>query len=139
MKNLFIIAVFFLLFSSISLYAESNLGSANSLITAEVIDNYMLGINSGNEGVKLSSAYLMGEYKITDGVIPLMKILHNGETEEARIIAALSLIKIGTPMAVYSVKEAAKLDDSERVRRICKVFYDNFMTNEVHNIYEWEL
>ncbi|HUX61852.1 MAG TPA: HEAT repeat domain-containing protein [Ignavibacteriaceae bacterium] len=136
MKNLFIIAVFFLLFSSISLYAESNLGSANSLITAEVIDNYMLGINSGNEGVKLSSAYLMGEYKITDGVIPLMKILHNGETEEARIIAALSLIKIGTPMAVYSVKEAAKLDDSERVRRICKVFYDNFMTNEVHNIYE---
>ena len=139
MKNLFIIAVFFLLFSSISLYAESSLGSANSLITAEVIDNYMLGINSGNEGVKLSSAYLMGEYKITDGVIPLMKILHNGETEEARIIAALSLIKIGTPMAVYSVKEAAKLDDSERVRRICKVFYDNFMTNEVHNIYEWEL
>ncbi len=136
MKSLFIIAVFFLLFSSISLYAESNLGSANSLITAEVIDNYLLGINSGNEGVKLSCAYLMGEYKITDGVIPLMKILHNGESEEARIIAALSLIKIGTPMAVYSVKEAAKLDDSERVRRVCKVFYDNFMTIEVHNIYE---
>ena len=136
MKSLFIIAVFFLLFSSISLYAESSLGSANSLITAEVIDNYLLGINSENEGVKLSSAYLMGEYKITDGVIPLMKILHNGETEEARIIAALSLIKIGTPMSVYSVKEAAKLDDSERVRRICKAFYDNFMTIEVHNTYE---
>lgn len=133
MKNSLIITVLFLLFSSISLFAESNLGSANSLITKKVVDNYMIGINSDNEGVKLSCAYFMGEYNIDEGVIPLMKILNNGETEEARIIAALSLIKIKTPIAVYSVKEAAKLDDSERVRRICRGFYDSLNLNEENN------
>jgi len=133
MKNLLIIAVLFLLSASVCLYAGTKVSSANSLITNKAIDNYIAGINSGNDGVELSCAYFMGEYKITEGVIPLMKILHDGKTEEARIIAALALTKIGTPMALYAVKEASRLDDSERVRRLCKGFYDSYLLNAGNN------
>ncbi len=133
MKNSLLIAVLLLLSSSISLYAGTKISSANPKVTHKAIDNYLVGANSDNEGVKLSCAYFMGEYKITEGVIPLMKILHDGKTEETRIIAALALTKIGTPMALYAVKEASRLDNSERVRRLCRGFYDSSLLNGVNS------
>ena len=84
-----------------------------------------MGVNSANTGLKVSSAYHLGEIKSDKAVLSLIKMLRDSEKEEERIAAALSLTKIGTTKAIYFVKEASKYDDSKRVRELCNKFYVN--------------
>ncbi len=56
-----------------------------------------------------------------------MQMLRNEEDESSRIIAALSLCRIGDPRGVYAVKGAAKFDDSEKVRTLCAWFYNQYV------------
>lgn len=93
--------------------------------TKNAIANLLVGIHSDNYGLRLSCAYYLGEYHITEGIIPLMEMLKTENTEEARIIAALSLSKIGTDKALFAVRQAGIFDRSERVRNLCNLFYAN--------------
>lgn len=87
--------------------------------------NLLMGVNSENTGLKVSSAYHLGEMKSDKAVLSLIKMLRDSKKEEERIAAALSLTKIGTTKAIYFVKEASKFDDSKRVRELCNKFYVN--------------
>ena len=91
-----------------------------------VIKNLLIGVNSDNQGLKLSSGYYLGELKSDEAVISLMNILKNSENSEERIMAALSLSKIGDARGIYAVKQAIKFDESERVRKLCSLFYQDF-------------
>ena len=96
---------------------------ANETNDEAVIANLEEGVQSENLGLKVSSAYYLGEKRSKDSVIPLMKILKGDENPEARIIAALSLFKIGDEQGMFAVKRAIKFDDSPRVAKICNIFY----------------
>ncbi|MCW8850716.1 MAG: HEAT repeat domain-containing protein, partial [Melioribacteraceae bacterium] len=76
-----------LLFSLTSLAAESN----NNEKYRQIEDNLLVGINTENRGLQISCAYFLGEMQSERAIIPLLKMLKSGETEEERIIAALSL------------------------------------------------
>ena len=95
-----------------------------------IITNLMNGINSGNQGLRISSSYFLGELKSDEAVIPLMRILKNDENEEARIIAALSLVKIGDARGVFAIKQAIKFDSSERVKKLCSIFYQDYSSQK---------
>ena len=83
------------------------------------------GLQSDNNGLKTSCAYMLGELKVTEAIIPLMKVLRGCKCEEVRIAAALALYKIGTPLSIHAVKQAGIFDESERVCRMaCKFYYD---------------
>ncbi len=125
-KQIVILAVSLLLLGSVSIFAQEVKSNGNIQLTENSIDNYLVGLNSNNLGLRISSAYFLGEYKISEAIIPLMKMLNNEKSEEARIIAALSLVKIGTGKAVYAVKQASDFDKSERVRNLCAKFYSSF-------------
>jgi HEAT repeat protein len=116
-------AVLLLGISSVNIRAEKR--ADENILTKDAVSNYLVGIKSDNEGLRISCAYFMGEYKVEDAIIPLMKMLNSEKSEEARIIAALSLAKIGTGKAVYAVKQASVLDSSERVRNLCARFYSS--------------
>lgn len=88
------------------------------------------GLNSDNLGLKTSCAYMLGELKVTEGIIPLMKVLRNDENEEARIASALALYKIGTPMSIHAVKQAASFDESKRVSKLSANFYNEHLRNK---------
>ncbi len=94
--------------------------------------NLLMGIKSDNYGLKASSTYILGELRSERSVIPLMSVLHNGE-EGARILAALSLYKIGDSRGIYAVKQAARFDDSERVRKQCEKFYYEYVLEQGKN------
>lgn len=101
---------------------------ANSKMSYDLIEqNLLVGVHSENYGLKLSSVYRLGEMKSGKAVIPLLNILHTEKNEPARILAALSLYKIGDARGIYAVQRAAKFDDSERVRRMCANFYNEFV------------
>lgn len=95
-------------------------------------ENLLNGLTSENYGLRTSTAYFLGEYKSTKSVIPLMNMLHSEKDESGRILAALALIKIGDSRGVYAVKQAAKFDESKRVQRLCRIFYNAYLHNEVN-------
>ncbi len=124
--------------SLVILFALSTIGFASSKFTSspkkthykDAIANLLVGLNSDNYGLRTSCAFMLGELKASNAVIPLMKMLHSEKSEDARIIAALSLYKIGNPVGIFAVKQAGRFDESERVRKMCSNFYVNFQQRE---------
>ena len=99
-------------------------------ISESTVASLLIGLNSHNIGLKSSSAYMLGELRVSSAVIPLMKVLHNDENEEVRISAALALYKIGTPISIHAVKQAIKFDESKRVAELANKFYSDFVREE---------
>jgi hypothetical protein len=87
------------------------------------------GLNSNNTGLKAGCIYMIGELCCQRSVICLMKLLHNSSSEEIRILAALSLYKIGDSRGIYAIKQATRFDESERVSHICEMFYRAYIQN----------
>lgn len=85
--------------------------------------NLLFGLKSDNEGLRTSCAYYLGEYKSGKAVLDLMKILRDDECYAARIVAALSLIKIGNRQAIYMVKRTSLFNEVEGVRKMSEKFY----------------
>lgn len=102
-------------------------------INENTIETLIMGLNSDNIGLKSSSAYMIGELQITEAVIPLLRILHTEKNEELRIAAALALYKIGSPTAIYAVKQTIRFDDSERVSKLCANFYSDYLKNKIYD------
>jgi len=96
-----------------------------------IVKNLINGINSGNEGLRLSSAYFLGEMEADEAVIPLLKILKSDPNEDARILAALSLYKIDDSRGLFAIKQAITFDDSEVVRRTCSLFYRAYLEKSI--------
>ena len=113
-------------------FASSPERSRSAFTTEFIEDNLLEGLSSDNLGLRISTAYFLGEFRTEKAVIPLIKMLHNEKEEGARIQAALSLIKIGNPKGVFMVKQAAKFDESKRVRNLCSKFYNAFTLKQVN-------
>ena len=107
---------------SFSLLAK---GNNNNLENSE--NSLLSAIESNNIGLTISSIQILGELNSVSAVLPLMKILHESECEEARIAASLSLYKICDKRGIFAVKMAAKYDNSERVRNMCSKFYTQYL------------
>lgn len=99
-----------------------------SLVNREmIIKNLLVGVTSENYGLRTSSAFLLGEFQVDESVIELLGMLHKEESDDARIMAALSLLKIEGPRGIYAIKQAVKFDKSERVRKFCEKFYNHYL------------
>jgi hypothetical protein len=97
-------------------------------VTKEAVAiNLMNGLASDNKGVRESSAFMLGEEKVTRAVVPLMKMLKDSDEESSRIVAALALCRMGEPRGAYAVRMAAKFDNSRRVRTLCAWFYEQYV------------
>lgn len=98
----------------------------------QIEDNLLHGIKSENLGLQISCAYFLGELKSERAIIPLLKMLKSGATEEERIMAALSLSKIDSDRGIFAIKQKIRFDDSERVQRLCELFYNKIIENELN-------
>ncbi|MFA6598085.1 MAG: hypothetical protein WCS69_10210 [Ignavibacteriaceae bacterium] len=123
-RTAFLLTSFFVLVFAFEGFSYSPKLPAAVLAKKAIIEkNLIKGLESQNEGVMLSAAYYLGEYRCESGIIPLMKILHSDCCEGLRIMAALSLTKIGTGKSLYAVKQNTYLNESESVRKFCLQFY----------------
>lgn len=93
-------------------------------------DNLLNGIESDNTGLQTSCAYYLGEMKSDLALIPLLRLARKGKTEEARIIAGLSLYKIESHIGLHILKGRAKNDDSELVRKVFDRLYKKYLSNK---------
>lgn len=125
MRKKFVFFVTALLLMGLTMtFGQTFNSGSEQLNSKDAVANYLKGLNSDNNGLRLSSAYFAGEYGIADAVIPLMKMLNNEKSESGRIMAALALTKIASGKSIFAVKQAAKLDKSKRVRELCSKFYN---------------
>lgn len=105
---------------------------AKTQIKDNTIETLIMGLSSDNIGLKSSSAYMIGELRLSEAVIPLLRVLHNEKNEEVRIAAALALYKIGSPMAIYAVRQTIRFDESKRVSKLCASFYSEYLKNNFY-------
>ena len=108
-------------------------GKPDIVVKESTIASLLEGLASDNIGLKSSCAYMLGELKVTEAIIPLMRILHNDVNEELRISAALALYKIGTPMSINAVKQAGRFDESKRVNKLAHNFYSEYLREKLNN------
>jgi HEAT repeat protein len=85
------------------------------------------GLTSDNLGVQAGCAYMVGELCCQRSVVCLLKLLRSSPSEELRILAALSLYKIGDSRGIYAIKQAIRFDESERESRLCEKFYRAYL------------
>lgn len=132
MKNVLLVIVTIIAIGfSNSSFANNSPVKNSSLNREVIIKNLMAGIKSDNYGLKTSSAFLLGEFKADEAVIELLSMLHKETSEDARIIAALSLLKINDSRGIYAIKQAIRFDKSDRVKRLCEKFYYHYLENRL--------
>ena len=100
-----------------------------------IVDNLTVGIESDNTGLHTSSALVMYDLinesylessDASKAMIPLLKLLNEGKTDEERIAAAVALYQLGNPVGIYRLRGVAVFDDNERVATICKNLYYSY-------------
>ena len=121
-KSLF----FLLLFVTTFTFAGNKNQSQNSTIEK----NLLVGISSDNKGLKLSSAYFLGEIKSDKAIIPLLEILHSSEECCAKQVAALALYKINSARGMFAIKQAIKFEEHAQTKKICTVLYNQHLLRE---------
>ncbi len=124
MKTVKIFLVLFIALASAT--AAQGINPSDPVVKAKystIEANLLVGLNSDIDGLRLSCAYYLGEIKSQKAVLPLMQILRDDQCYGARIVAALSLIKIGDPQGIYMVKRTAKFNNEEGVRKMSEKFY----------------
>ena len=60
------------------------------------------------------------------------------EDDRARIIAAISLIKIGSERSTYVVKQGIQFNDSDKVRRMCEHLYHAHLHGDMDDTRTYE-
>ena len=121
-----VLSLFLICVSQASTKPKSNVETKSN-----TVESLIMGLESDNIGLKSSSAYMIGELELTEATIQLLRILRNDESEDLRIAAALALYKIGSPIAIYAVKQASKFDDSKRVSKHCASFYSEYQKTKI--------
>ena len=112
---------------TLTIFANNNLEKKYE----QIEENLITGLKSNNMGLRASSAYFLGEIKSQKAVIPLMQMLKSSDVIEERLVAALALSKIRSEKGMFAVKQRIKFDDSDRVQRLCNIFYNNYIFENV--------
>lgn len=134
-RNILLFAVSLILLLSFQIIPQE-IADQKSLAKEACINTLLDGINTDNRGLQAGCAYMLGELLCERGVVTLLDILHNNESEELRILAALSLYKIGDSRGIYAIKQAIRFDESERVSRLCETFYKAYLQEDSNPVVE---
>ncbi len=100
-------------------------------ITKNSIATLKDGIHSENQGVRKSSIYMAGLYKINEAVDALIEELKSEKDANTKVLIALSLYNIGDPKGMEAVKYLSQNDQDARVKRMSTALYKAFVENTV--------
>lgn len=109
--KLFVVVLLLLVFQTISIGQNSNTLSEKKYAIAE--QNYLVGLESSNIGMRANSAFYLGEMKSQAAVSNLIHMIRNDKCTACRILAALSLFKIGDKTGIHEIKMIREFVPSE--------------------------
>lgn len=119
-----------LLVLAMTISQEVNAQSSNyKNITPNSIATLKEGIHSENQGVRKSSIYMAGLYKVEEAVDALTDQLKDERDANTRVLIALSLYNIGDPKGMEAVKDLSENDQDMKVKRMSTALYRDFVVN----------
>ena len=127
---IFLLATFI---STQLVFAQSPALSAEKKSSA--VDNLTAAIESENNGLKTSGATVLSDLiresyiESSDAsltLIPLLKMLKHGTTDEERIAAAVAIYQLDDKIGIYHLRGVAVFDDNEKVATVCKNLYYSY-------------
>jgi HEAT repeat protein len=98
-------------------------------VTQNSIETLKHGIKSENLGVRRSSIYMAGLYKINEVVDVLVEQLQKEKDPSTRVLIALSLYNIGNPKGMEAVRDISQIDPNTRVKRMSTALYGTYIEN----------
>ncbi len=93
------------------------------------LKNILENIKSDNDGVKRSSIYFVGYYRITEVEEALIEQLKKEQNPSNRILIALVLYELGSEDGLLAVKNLAATDNNQKVRRMSTHIYNEYLTS----------
>jgi HEAT repeat protein len=93
------------------------------------LENLLEGIKSSNNGVKRSTIYFAGKYRIAETEEVLIEQLKREENPDNRILIALVLYRLKSEDGLLAVKNMASNDKDQKVRRMSTHIYNEYMKN----------
>lgn len=131
LTNQLISILLLVLLSTFITYSQDTVEVIERITESDIDKNYIEGVKSDNLGLRVSASYYLGERKSSRGVIPLMYVLRNDDSAEARIMAALSLFKIGDERGIFAIQKAIEFDENKQVRKMCEIFYQMHLSEKM--------
>jgi HEAT repeat protein len=127
-----------IIFSSSAIFARTDLDNDKppTIIKKSVIQNYIRGLKSDNEGLRKSCIYFSGKYKISESESVLKDQYKEEENSETKLLLFHALYQIGDKFAVNTVKNYLKglTSDNEGVRKSCINFVGEYKITEAADI-----
>jgi hypothetical protein len=126
LNNGFVLLIILFVFTAIS-FSWTNQETLNPVDkNAKKEANYLSALNSSNENLRINSAYMLGEMRSKKAVIPLMDIFRQDEDEGAKLVAALSLLKIGDARGIFLVRRSIELNENEGITIILQHLFRDY-------------
>jgi HEAT repeat protein len=131
-KTRFLTAVLLAAVLTGSVYAQKN--SIKDVTTNQyALQNLVAGIQSDNTGVKRSSIYFAGKYRIAETESALIAQLKQEKDPSTRILIALVLYEMGSEEGLIEVKKLSMNDKDAKVRRMATQIYNEYLVNDVQS------
>ena len=127
-KKIFTALSILIIFAAITFSQASEKAAGTSSKDTASEENYISELKSNNETSIVNSAYMLGEIKSKNAVIPLMDIFRKEKDDGTRLVAALSLLKIGDARGVFLVKRSMELEENDGVTIILQHLYNDYIT-----------
>ncbi len=111
---------------------STNFAQSKKHLNERAIKNLIAGIKSENVGLKRSSIYFAGYYRIEDAAIvtELRNLMFSDEEPGIKILAALSLYEIRNEDVLNDLNLLAQTPgENVKVRKMAKAIYDYWVTS----------
>ena len=92
--------------------------------------NLLDGIESEYDGIKRSSVYFIGKYRIVEAEQVLIDLLKKEQNPSNRILIALVLFELGSKGGLLEVKKLATNDENQKVRRMSAHIYNEYLIKD---------
>ena len=115
-----------------SVFAQKN--SIKDVTTNKyALQNLVAGIHSDNTGLKRSSIYFTGKYRIAETEDVLIAQLKEEKVPSTRILIALVLYEMGSEEGLIEVKKLSMNDKDAKVRRMTTQIYNEYLVNNAQS------
>jgi HEAT repeat protein len=94
------------------------------------LKNLVAGIHSDNDGVKRSSIYFAGKYRVAETEDALIAQLKEETDPSTRILIALVLFEMGSEEGLMEVQKLSRIDEDAKVRRMATQIYNEYLVND---------
>ena len=94
------------------------------------LDNLLAGIKSENEGVRKSSIYFAGKYKISEAEQALIEQLKIEPNPNTRTLIAFVLYELGSEEGLAEVQKLAHSDIDQNVRRMSTHLIHEYLAHQ---------